>query len=509
MALPDSTSLAPITSASVDNVQFAAVAENLSRKILLTGTYDPSILTIVDDTPEASSNAAATGSKYGFGFELHRMHLAAERWGGQIETIILPQAEAGGAVQAEGTITVSVTTAESGSLFLYIAGDRVVVPVVAGATDAEIATAIVTAVTADANLPVTAAAALAVATLTTKSGGTYGNDISIEFNLGAGEETAAGVSTVVVDMASGATDPDIQDALDGLGTGDASNSIFATDCIHGYGLVAAQLDAISIYNGIGNTPTGCYAPTVDRPMRWLNGDVAPGSAGLTAIKAVAAGRKLDRSSGVVCAPGSAAHPVELACEVAGYAAATNQAFAALGYVDQPLTVNTGATGDRWTDEYSDRDTANKSGVGTTVYENGILTIQKLVTFYRPDDVPVSSNGYRSYRNISILQNLLVSNNTNLAIYKGKTIVEDVQKVAGPDAETVVDVDVITNKLNQIADAQAGKSWLYSASYTKENLEVTVRTLSNGFDYTYPIVLSGEGDIINGVIQFDVALTVFV
>jgi phage tail sheath gpL-like len=510
MALPDDTSLAPAVATSVNNVQFKATAENLSRKILLIGTYDPTITTIVDDVPQQILSPEDAGAKFGFGFMLHRMALASAKKGGQIETWVVPQSEDVAAVQASGTITVTVTTAVAGTIALYIGGELVSVGVTDGQTDAAIATAIAAAINDDSDLPVTASAALGVVTVTAKTGGTFGNGITIETNLAPADEIPGGVTLAIVDMASGATDPDITDALNGLGTGDNQNSEFFTDCCHGYQPTTAQMDAISNYNGVGNTKTGNYLPTVGRPFAFLDVDTVAGSSGLTGMKAVSAVRKLDRTNGLTGAPDSKTHPVEIACEITGDIATIAQANPAKGYVGRPMSIETGDNGQRWTDDYASRDDAVKNGLGTTRYKNGVVNIDKITTFYHPDNVPVSSNGYRSRRNVALLQNII--NNLNVFFgqeqWQGVSIVEDATVVTGTAKNDVKDRDSVVNALNTLADAFAAKSWLYSASYTKENLTVTLRTNANGFDYTFPVVLAAEGDIYNGEVQFDIALTVF-
>jgi phage tail sheath gpL-like len=498
----------------VSNVQFSPSAENLPRKILLVGTYDPALTGVTEDVPQQVTSAEDAGSQFGFGFQAHMMAQAAFRKNAGIPVYVAPQAEAGGAVQAEGTITVTVTTAEAGTISLYIGGKnyRVPVAVTAGQTDAQIATAIAAAITDDDNLSVTAVAALGVVTLTAKSAGTYGNSISINTDLGAGEakEEPGGVSLAIVDMASGATDPDIQDVLDAMGTGDDTNEGHFTDCVQGYGTATATLDAISTYNGTGNLAEGAYAPTVGRPMRWLNGDNTAGSAGLTAAKALAGGRKLDRTNGVESTPGSADHPVDTACEMIADAASINQAIAAQSVKGRGLTIDPGVSADRWTKDYANRDDAVKNGVGTTKVESGVVTQQDMVTFYHPDNVPAGSNGYRSMRNISIIQNMIY--NMQLTFkqekWQGISLVEDAALVTGPDASKVRDIDGVKDELGKLADAFGGKAWIFSPAFTKDNLTVTLRQNGTGFDTTFPVILSVQGDIINNEIQFDIALTVF-
>lgn len=511
MALPDSTSLAPVVATSVRNVQFRAAAENLPRKIGLIGTYLPAMTAVVPEVPVQILSPNDAGYKFGFGSMLHRLAIAAAKKGGQIETWCIPQEEITAGVKASGSIVVSVTTAAAGTLALYFSGvDLVSVPVVVGDTPTSIGDKIVAAMAAVPELGAVGVNTAGSVAVTSAGKGTYGNGTTIEANLG-GETLPGGVSLVITQMTSGATDPDVGDALTGMGIGDNQNELGFTDIVCGYAPITATLDDISEYNGVGDEKAGNFAPTVGRPFRCLFGHKVAGSAGFTAAAVISDARLTDRTNGLIAAPDSKSHPAEIAAEVMGEMAALNQADPAKGYVGRPLSIETGDNGERWTDDYATRDAAVKRGISTTRLKNGVVTIDKVVSFYRPTGVPVTSNGYRSMRNMSILQNLL--HNLNLtfeaADWKGITIVEDVAAVTDATAkQNVRDLDSVRNVLNTLAETFAAKSWLYSASYTKQNLSVSLRPGGNGFDYVFPVVLSGEGDIMNGEVQFDIALTVF-
>ena len=123
-------------------------------------------------------------------------------------------------VVAAGTVTVTGTATESGLLSLYVGGVRVQATVTSGATAAQVASALAVQVNAKVDLPVTAAVADAVVTLTCKWKGESGNDIALQMNrLGKtnGEVAPAGLAVVVVAMASGAGTPDQVEALAALG----------------------------------------------------------------------------------------------------------------------------------------------------------------------------------------------------------------------------------------------------------------------------------------------------
>ena len=113
------------TRQSIKNAVHKATAENIARKIYSIGSYEAG-KTIVDEVPKLSTSSNFTGSIYGFGSMLHRIHLQAERGtSGQIEFWNVPQAEVAG-VAAAGEIDFTGSTGVlAGTLYLYIGFDLV------------------------------------------------------------------------------------------------------------------------------------------------------------------------------------------------------------------------------------------------------------------------------------------------------------------------------------------------------------------------------------------------
>ena len=518
----DANSLANAVGAAARNTQFQAAANVLQRKNAIVATYDPAILTVVDESPVLVLSAEDAGAKFGFGFMAHRLTRAAFKGSQGIPTYIIPQSEAGGSVAADGSIAFTVTTVVAGTVYLYIAGDLVAVSVPAeiaavATTADDIAALVIAAVNADNDLPVTAAVDgvdAAQVNFTSKSTGPWGNDISIVLNLGINEELPGGVSTVIVDMASGAGVPTMADALDnGLGTGDTANELGITDLTHGYGQDSGTLSAISVYVGEGNTFTGLYAKTVARPFRALTGDTAVGSAALTALIVITDARKTDRANGVIAVPGSASHPSEIAAQSIGHLARINNNLAEQSYTDTVLSgVWPGANADQWTSDYDSRDLAVKSGISPTHIKNSAVVLQNVVSFYRPDSVPVASNGYRSMRNISITQNVLntVRLNFEQEKWQGISIVSDVNRVGNAASKAKArDTSSVTDDLTALALDFEDRAWIFDAAFTIDALRaadaVTIRAGGTGFDSLLKLIYSGEGGILDNVVEFDTSI----
>jgi phage tail sheath gpL-like len=510
-----SNSIAAGNFVSAKNKVFGVSANVLPRKIVIIGTYDPSETEVIDEDPIQVFSPEDVGDKFGFGYMLHRLAVQAYEGSQGVETWCVPQSEVAGS-QATGNIDFAGSTGvQAGTLYLYIAGLKVEVSITEGMSAAQIATAVVTACDADADLPTTQVVngvTTSQVDFTSKSSGLWGDDISLSFNWGAGEAFPTGVTAAITAMSGGAGTPDIQDALDALGTGDDQNEDFFTDLIHGYGYQTSTLDDISNYNGVGNDFVGNYAKEVGRPFRSLTGDVTAGSAGLSALISFADGRLLDRTNGIIAVPDSPNHPQEIAALAMGIMARVNNNRAEESFIDKVLpNIIAGDRGaDRWTSDYDNRDLAVRSGISPTQVKSGDVYMQNVVSFYRPASVPVTSNGYRSMRNISIIQNLINAIKTNFDGEKwdGISIVEDVGAVGNPtDAEKARDTDAVKDDLVALADASANNAWIYTASYTKENLTVTERAGLTGFDNTFPVIISGEGGILNTTIEFDISTVV--
>lgn len=135
----------------------------------------------------------------------------------------LPIAEPAAGVAATGTVTVSAAPSVAGTLALYVAGQKVPVLVGSADTTAQVATKIAAAINALTTLPVTAAAAAAVVTLTAKWKGLTGNDIRIEDSyrgLNGGEQLPAGLALAYSGsgfLTGGTGTPDLTTAIANMG----------------------------------------------------------------------------------------------------------------------------------------------------------------------------------------------------------------------------------------------------------------------------------------------------
>lgn len=506
------TSLAAGVGSGIKNVQFQPTAEIVPRKIVIIGTKDASKTGLQVEAPFLSSSPAFTGSVAGFGSMLHRLHVANDLGAQGIQTWIQPQAEAGGAAAAEGELDFTGSTGVlAGTLAIYVSNLRVPVTITDGMDIEAIADATVAKINADENLPVTAVkiAVTFEVTITSKSKGPWGNDISLSFNNLSTDVTPVGITAAVsTDMASGSGLPDITTALDGLGVGDGANEKFFTAMAHGYGSDSTTLSAILTYVGATDELSGLYSETVARPFRSLIGDI---STTASAAIAIAAARRIDRATGIIAVPDSLSNVHEISAQVIGHAERIAHVRAAEGYGDIVLIgVDPGDIGNRWTDDYDDRDTAVAAGVGTSLVVSGVVVTKDVITMSRPASTPVTSNAYREYVNIAKIQNLLnsVVSNFSQPKWQNVIIVDDVAKVTNSiDRQKARDAQAYKNDINSLADSWESHGWIYQAAFVKSNVTVTVRAATDGFDSVIPAILSGLGKIFDNRINVDTSIAI--
>ena len=507
------TTRAAVVGTGVTNEPFLPAANNVPRKIVIVGTFDPLKTEAPIETPTFVTSPADVANRFGQGFMLHRLALANDVGAQGLETWVVAQEETVASAASTGTITYVVGTIVAGILHLYVAGVYVPVMLTAGLDATAIGDAVVAAVTAKPDLPVTASNAAGVVTFTSKSTGPWGDGIDLDHNLGQNQAFPSGfTSATVVAMTGGSGVPDIDDALNALGTDDSANESHFTALVNGYGNASGVLDKIHIYNGVDQDFTGCYAKNVARPFRSLYGDTAAGSAGYNALVTIADARTTDRTNGVVPAPGSPNHPEEIAAQALGVMERIAHTRPEESYIGKNLTgVIPGPVADRWTSDHDVRDAAVQKGISTTLTKSKtILTLQNICTFYHPATLPISSNAFISQRNIAVIQNVLNAYNVywKTTPWQGITIVEDVTKVTDNQSlEKVRDVDSVLDAMTLLARAFAGKAWFYNSSYTIDNMTVQVRPGGLGFDTKFPAFLSGEAGIYNGLIPLDTNFTV--
>jgi phage tail sheath gpL-like len=126
---------------------------------------------------------------------------------------VIGLADPASATRATGTITFTAAPSQNGVMLLYIAGISVPLSVTTADTVTTMATRLVTAISANPDLPVTAASVAGVVTLSAKHLGAVGNDIYLAYNVGTGETQPFSLSPTIVSMSGGTLTPDLATAI--------------------------------------------------------------------------------------------------------------------------------------------------------------------------------------------------------------------------------------------------------------------------------------------------------
>lgn len=282
-AIP-STIRTPFVAIEFDNTAAAGNRPSLQPyKGLLIGQRLSSG-TVSAGVPTRISSAKAAETAFGAGSMLSAMASAwfANNTFSELWAVALEDDAAG--VAATATVTVTGPATAAGTLNLYIGGQKVKVAVASGDTASAVASAIVSAISADSSLPVSASALAGVVTLTAKHKGEAMNELDLRLNYYSGEEIPAGLGVALAAFSGGTTNPDVAGVFAAIGDEqfnvlalpylDAANiATFQSEMetrfgpmkqIEGLGIAAKNASAASLQSfGDGlNTPhlsvMGCY-----------------------------------------------------------------------------------------------------------------------------------------------------------------------------------------------------------------------------------------------------------
>lgn len=199
------------------NVTIVPATEDVSntpQRILIVGqmtTGSATAGTLVTNI----ANGGAEDALFGEASMLAALVRANKVRNQQVRVDAIPLDDAGSGVDATGTLAVSGTATEDGTLTVIAGSERNhIYSIAVSATDTAtaIGDAIEAAITADTKSPVTASNTTGTVTITAVNAGTYGNSIPLEIR-----GTVAGLTTTVTGMAGGATDPTLTGVFDVIG----------------------------------------------------------------------------------------------------------------------------------------------------------------------------------------------------------------------------------------------------------------------------------------------------
>lgn len=449
----------PITQSAVARVvgvdtQYKNLSANaavmLAQRVALIGQGSASVS--YPTVPEQVTSAVAVGAKYGYGSPLHLAALELFPVNGDgvgsIPVTLYPLAEDGSAVASDGEINIVGTASKTAEFRVSAGGVQSAIAVVVDGDDpTDIDAKLVAAINAEPSSPVIATSGTAgQVLLESKWAGQSANNIPVSVD----GPNDAGVTFSVVAMSGGAANPDIEAAFALIG------DVWETAIIN-----CANYDDTTTLGAINTWGEGRWSPLVKKPAFAVTGT---NETDIATIETVTDARKTDRVNVLVSAPGSASMPHQIAARTVARIVTRADENPARSYAGLTLgTLDNGAAGSQF--DYLERDRAVKSGISTTSERSGRLTIEDVVTMYRPDGDPLPA--YRKLATVVKLQNIVF--NLNLAFsadeWDGAVLIPDGQPTTNAFARTPRSALLVVNGL---ADSLANAAIISDAESTKDS-----------------------------------------
>jgi len=325
------------------------------------------------------TSALEVGQTYGFGSPVHLAALQLLPSNGDgigtIPLTIYPLEDDGAGVAAVGGIDPSGTPAPATYIIRINNIDSEPFAVDTEDTLDEVRQAITGAINSNINMPVLAAYTIAVpVSITSKWKGESGNDLNIEVVASNTE----GVTFAITQPTSGATNPDVDAALNQIG------GIWETlvlNCME-----TLDIDTLGKYQTFGE---GRWGELVKKPLMVFTGSTF---ADVTnSILAPGLG-KTDRVNSQLVAPGSKDLPLTVAARQLARIAVRANENPAYDYGSLQATgLTPGTDAEQWT--YIQRDEAIKGGSSSIKVKDGVINLADTVTFYHPEGDPTPAYQY--------------------------------------------------------------------------------------------------------------------
>lgn len=452
---------------------FSNETENLPQIIAVFGEANTANQAGLSTEKVEVTSAQEAAQLFGYGSPIHQVMrilrpISGDGVGG-IPTLVFPQVSDGGASATVKEWTVAGAATGNATHTIIINGRSSVdfqsysYSVQTGDTAADIAAKIADAVNGVLGSPVTASAAAAVVTLTTKWAGATSTGLNIVFDL---DDNAAGVSYSETDSTDGAGAVDLAASFAEI------QDLWVTTVINTYG--EAQLAAFEQFNGVpdASNPTGRYSGLIFKPFMAFFGSTLSSRTALEAITDAAARR--EEVTNVLCpAPRSNGWDFEAAANAVSVFSPIAQNTPQLdvnnkSYPDMPLPVtNPNFIGDMG--EYNNRDLLVKKGCSTVILDNGEYKIQDMVTTYHPEgEVPLQ---YAYTRNLNIDWNVSDSYRTLEEIrLKDRVLVRD-EQITG--ATGAIKPKEWTAILFEFFDNLAEAALINEPQFSKDSLQVQI------------------------------------
>jgi phage tail sheath gpL-like len=358
---------------AVANATFVEVTKNkravglqvVPQRVALIGRMDGAVTAFSEGDQLQVFSPDDVGKNFGFGSEIHLMSrgLLLGQSSFPVTVVALPSIEDVADTASAGDVTFTVSGLKAGTMAFYVGGDVYNISITAVDTPTTIAAALAAAITADANCPVSAVAALGVVDFTCNWKGSSGDDIILGIGFQK-EEAVEGLTSVFTAMTGGVGETDAANVLAGI----AEDDIF-TQIVHNF-TDATNLALIEAFE------TTRWAPGVKKGFCAYTGKRGTFSTATTLTAA-----RNSFASAIIGTQGVPNYPHQVA---AAYAAAFARSATSnpskqlhtieLNNIIPPLIA------DRWT--YTQRDSALKLGCATIKVLGGKTKIDQGVNTYQ-------------------------------------------------------------------------------------------------------------------------------
>lgn len=446
----DPTAVARVVGIKTSFVNLKGAANALPMRVGVVGQGSTASQASYATTKKQVFTSKEVGDEYGYGSPLH---LAVDELlpqngdgVGNIPVTIFPLKDDGSGVESVGTITpVGAQTAAQTYQILINKIPSQQFTLAIAATVADAVTAIVAAINGVISMPVIAAdVASTSVSLTSKWKGASANDISVEV-VG----TVAGITFGLTQPTGGATNPDVDTALNQIG------NVWETLIVNC--LDIADTATLTKYTEFFEPRWGA---TIRKPAIVFSSTT---ETSLTTAIAIPEARKTDRINSQLVAPGSGNLPCVITARGVSRIAAVANKNAPVDYVGQPLTgIIPGTDAEQW--KNAQRETAVKGGSSTVELVDNVLELSDTVTFYHPtgEEPPAYRYVNDIIKVMTVIYNLgLIFESDN---WKGKVLIPDIQATANKDArkpkDAVAAISVMLDSLGLravISDPETAKT----------------------------------------------------
>lgn len=371
-------------------------------------------------TKQRVTSAAQVAQVYGSGSPLHLAVLQLLPLNGDgvgvIPVTVYPLDDDGAGVVSTGDITPGGSPTIAAAYIVRVNEiDSIPFTISVGDSVADIVAAMTAAINAVLDMPIIAVDGATVVDITSKWKGTSANDIVLEV---IGSETA-GNTFAFTQPVGGLVNPDVQDALDQVGT------VWETMIVN-----CMEADDTASLAKIFTFGDGRWGALERKPFVSFTADVTVAVASAIVVPDA---RPTDRVNVQLSAPGCKHLPFVISARMVARIAALAGANPPHDYGSQAASgLTPGPDGDQWT--YTERDLAVKAGTSTSEVKDGVIEVSDVVTMYHPaaDPLPAYRHVVDIVKIMQILFNLGLIFET--AEWDGAPLIPDGQPTSNPDAK---------------------------------------------------------------------------